>query len=295
MVSAKQIRVIVALVIVALLFAIVYFAGQSNDVVESNGGQPIPTSEVQSEAEVEKPAEEPAEVELEETPEVVAEVLAEQPAEEPAEVLAAVEQPAEQPAEVLAAVQVSKCRAYDPFSGLDGFKPIRQGLPAYIDFRDHVLIPGDMSEGMIYFVRDYPSITLDRVVFDDVGLSATYISAGGVETDLLGMLGMTWVTPETIPSMDSDLLITMASRGVNVIPNEGEILMQNTYSIHLGRVAAGSCIVFSQEDDPKLNVNNGGFFAVVSDVTAFSQDLNGNVVPSENWTFFHEQLTHLYE
>ena len=166
----------------------------------------------------------------------------------------------------------------------DDIKPVRQGLPAKTDPRDHVLVGGAVSHVFMVFGNDYPNVTINRAIGDDIMTQVTYCTPDNTAYDLLPSLGMTWVTTDTLSTMDPNLVLIMRSRGVDT--KSGEILMQNMYGINLGQVQTGSFIYALSADDPKLQVNDGVFLSVVGDNTYFDRDLEGAFLPIDKLTFF---------
>lgn len=161
---------------------------------------------------------------------------------------------------------------------------IKGAMPMYQDLRTHVRQPGDTSSFLITFTVDFPSLTLQRLVADDVLTEATYFSSpSAVGINIMPLLQM---GPVTISEpADPDLRSYLKSRGVNV--EVGEILAQNYQSVFLGGVKTGAYIIVKFKDDPKLQVNSGGLISFSADTDKFTVDLAGKLIA--NPTFVVEK------
>jgi len=147
---------------------------------------------------------------------------------------------------------------------------VKGALPMYQDLRTHIRTPGDTSSFLINIAVDFPSLTLLRLVADDVLTEATYYSSPtAVGVDLMPLLQMGPVT--TDEPADKSLRNYMEARGVNL--EVGEILAQNYQAIFLGPVKSGAYFIVRFKDDPSLQVNSGGLISFSADTDPFTVTL----------------------
>lgn len=142
-------------------------------------------------------------------------------------------------------------------------------VPAYSDFRAAVNQPGEAAVFVWNFTVPLENAVVVRVWPDDTLVSAKLLVPGQDPKDLTILFGMFFVPKGG--TGDATLDTVLQERGVNVV--EGEILMQNKFSVNLGNVPAGSKIVFEIKDNEELAVNRGIGVVIDTLVDAFTVDV----------------------